>query len=318
VLDRQVGHLVRLVDDLLDVARINRGDIVLQKRAVPLAEIVTTALETSRPLVEARGHRLSVQLPGKPVIVMGDPLRLSQVLANVLNNAATYTPVGGQIEITVETQNDRGVLRVRDNGPGISPATARHMFDLFMRGDDARNHPAGFGIGLALARRLIEMHGGSIRAESAGPNLGSEFFITLPIEPLTIAVPEAAPVHARSRGEKKVLVVDDNADAAESLALLLDATGATTSVAYDGPAALRAFAEQRPDVVLLDIGMPGMDGYEVARSIRERWPQSGATLVALTGWGQEEDRRRTAAAGFDHHLVKPAGFEEIEAILESL
>ena len=315
VLDRQVAHLVRLVDDLLDVARINRGDIVLQKRAVPLAEIVTTALETSRPLLEARGHRLSVQLPGKPVIVMGDPVRLSQVLANVLNNAATYTPAGGKIDITVDTEQDRGVLRVRDNGPGFTPATGQHMFELFMRGEDARNHPAGFGIGLALARRLIEMHGGTIRAESAGPNQGSEFFITLPIERTAAVTQDAAPDRARPSHEKKILVVDDNVDAADSLALLLSASGADTTAVYDGRSALKAFAELQPDVVLLDIGMPGMDGYEVARSIREQWPQSGVTLVALTGWGQEEDRQRTAAAGFDHHLVKPAGFEEIEAIL---
>ena len=318
VLDRQVAHLVRLVDDLLDVARINRGDIVLQKRAVPLAEIVTTALETSRPLVEARGHRLSVQLPGKAVIVMGDPVRLSQVLANVLNNAATYTPAGGNIDISIDTEQDRGVLRVRDNGPGFTPATGQHMFELFMRGDDARNHPAGFGIGLALARRLVEMHGGTIRAESAGPNLGSEFFITLPIERADAVTYETASASTRASHEKKILIVDDNVDAAESLAMLLGAMGAETKAVYDGPTALKAFAELQPDVVLLDIGMPGMDGFEVAWSIRQQWPQSRAALVALTGWGQEQDRQRTAAAGFDHHLVKPAGLEEIEAILSKI
>jgi PAS domain S-box-containing protein len=312
VLDRQVGHLVRLVDDLLDVARINRGDIVLQRRLIPLGEIVTAAVETSQPLIEARNHQLAVNLSCSGIHVLGDPVRLAQVLANVLNNAASYTPAGGRIEVVAQVEAGRAVLRVRDNGPGFSPETARHMFELFVRGNDVRNHPAGFGIGLALARRLVQMHGGSIEAFSAGQ--GSEFVIQLPVAP---AAPSASPALPRSGGAsgKNVLVVDDNVDAAESLALLLNALGANATAAYDGHQALAAFEQTQYDVVLLDIGMPGMDGYQVAREIRARHSGSTVTLVALTGWGQEEDRWRAKEAGFDHHLVKPAEIDAVEEIL---
>jgi PAS domain S-box-containing protein len=315
VLERQVGHLVRLVDDLLDVARINRGDIVLQKRLVTLGEIVTSAVEISRPLIESRRHELAINLSARDATMSGDPVRLAQVLANVLNNAATYTPPGGRIDLTADVDERIVTVRVRDNGPGISPDTARTMFELFVRGENTRNHPAGFGIGLALARRLLEMHHGSIESFSTGQ--GSDFVIRLPVHRGPSARAEA---RARSRGAegRKVLVVDDNLDAAESLALLLNALGAETQVAGDGAQALELLARSEPDVVLLDIGMPGMDGYEVAREIRSRHKDSAVTLVALTGWGQDKDRRLAAEAGFDHHLVKPAGIEAIERILAQI
>ena len=314
VLDRQVGHLVRLVDDLLDVARINRGDIVLQKRPVALEEIVTAAIETSQPLVESRGHELTVDLCCGDVNVHGDPVRLAQVLANVLNNAASYTPSNGRIEVSARLEDGNAVLRVADNGPGFSPETARHMFELFVRGNDLRNHPAGFGIGLALARRLVEMHGGRIDAFSDGEGRGSEFVVRLPVETTLHVVSQELP-RENGGGSRNVLVVDDNVDAAESLAMLLNALGNNVTVACDGVRALEAFRTAKFDVVLLDIGMPGMDGYEVAREIRSRHPGSAVTLVAVTGWGQDEDRRRAMDAGFDHHLVKPAEIEAIEAIL---
>jgi PAS domain S-box-containing protein len=317
VLERQVGHLVRLVDDLLDVARINRGDVVLQKRIVTMGEIVMAAAEISRPLIEARGHDLVIDLAARDTTLSGDPVRLAQVLANVLNNAATYTPPGGRIDLRADVENGVAAFRVRDNGPGISPETARTMFELFIRGENTRNHPAGFGIGLALARRLVEMHDGTIDAVSAAQGSGSEFIIRLPLHRVHRAPSARAGIETCPKGieGRTILVVDDNLDAAESLALLLKALGAEAQVAGDGAQALEIFARREPDVVLLDIGMPGMDGYEVAREIRSRHPASPVMLVALTGWGQEKDRRRAVEAGFDHHLVKPAEIEALEKIL---
>jgi PAS domain S-box-containing protein len=315
VLERQVGHLIRLVDDLLDVARINRGDIVLQKRATNLAEIVSAAVETSRPLIDARGHHLEVELANGTDVVFGDPVRLAQVVANVLNNAATYTAPGGNLEISTRSAENCVELRVRDNGPGIPPETLKSMFDLFKRGDNAREHPAGFGIGLALARRLVEMHGGSIDAHSDGPNLGSEFVIRLPIERVEPKLVDSAVGHDKAATGKRILVVDDNIDAARSLAMLLETIGADVGIAGDGPSALEAFATEQPSVVILDIGMPGMSGHDVAREIRTRYPNNPAVLVAHTGWGQEDDRRSAAEAGFEFHLVKPAELSALQEIL---
>jgi PAS domain S-box-containing protein len=314
VLERQVSHLVRLVDDLLDVARINRGDIVLQTRPVTLAEIVATAVETSRPLIEARGHRFDIDVSCETTTVVGDPVRLAQVVTNVLNNAAAYTPPGGQIDLAARDENGRAVIRVRDNGAGIPPDRAKSIFELFVRGDSAPSHPAGFGVGLALARRIMQMHGGAIEAYSEGAHRGSEFVIHLPLAPVTRSAHADAPPRNGASGHR-ILIVDDNIDAAESLGVLLRTIGAQVRVVYNGPAALAAFEEEEPSIALLDIGMPGMDGYQVARAIRARFPRSAAMLVALTGWGQHADRQRAAEAGFDHHLVKPAEMALLQQIL---
>jgi CheY-like chemotaxis protein len=317
VLERQVSHLIRLVDDLLDVSRVNRGDIPLQKRPVPVADFVSSAVETSRPLVEARHHRLDVLLPEAPLCVHGDAVRLSQVVSNLVNNAASYTPDGGRIEVRVREDEGQAEILVADDGAGLEPAALQDLFVLFSRGEQAGRHPTGFGIGLALAKRLVEAHGGSIAAKSDGPGKGATFVVRLPLCAAQAAVPSRSPGNAGARG-KRILIVDDNRDAADSLSLVLKMLGADVRIAHDGSAALAAFEADTPSVVLLDIGMPGMDGYEVAREIRARYPERRAALVALTGWGQEGDRRRAREAGFDHHLVKPAEIATLESLLASL
>ena len=320
IMDRQLRHLVRLVDDLLEVSRINRGTLELRIERVELAEIVRHALETSKPLIEAARHRLRVILPEERVWLDGDPVRLSQILSNLLNNAANYTPPDGEITLRAGTEDHMASLAVRDNGMGLPAAEAERIFEMFNRGPQLpEGGKAGLGIGLPLARRLAQMHGGTVVASSAGPGQGSEFVVRLPI-----AAVQAAGAVAQLDGdivgarEKRILIVDDNADAAESLALLLEMFGARTRVARDGLEGLQAFEEFVPDVVLLDIGMPRMDGYEVARTIRAKFSDRGAMLVALTGWGQSEDRRRAQEAGFDRHLLKPVDLSDLKALLESM
>jgi signal transduction histidine kinase len=320
MMERQVGHLVRLVDDLLDVSRINRGTFELRKERVDIATIVGNAVETSDPALRGAGHALSVTLPDAPLWIDGDLVRLSQVLGNLLNNAAKYTPPGGRIALEVVREGDAVVIRVRDNGAGISPAALPRLFEMFNRGDrEGRGTDGGLGIGLALARRLAEMHGGRVDAASEGLGKGSEFTVRLPLA--SDQRPGAggdvqAPAYMPRR---RVLVVDDNRDAADSLGLVLGSLGADVRIARDGREALELFDAYRPSAVLLDIGMPGMDGYEVARRIRERSESSPPPLmIALTGWGSEEDRRRAAAAGFDRHLVKPADLGTLQKLLASL
>jgi signal transduction histidine kinase/DNA-binding response OmpR family regulator len=319
MMDRQVNHLVRLVDDLLEMSRISRGAFDLRKERVEMAVIVRHAIETSTPLVESAGHRLIVSLPEEPLWLDGDPVRLAQILANLLNNAAKYTGSGGQICVHAERQDGTAAVSVRDNGDGIDPDTLPQLFEMFSRGGRSSvRGQGGLGIGLALARRLVEMHGGSIEARSEGPGRGSEFTVRLPlaVPPVSPAVVEP-PVRAAIPGNR-ILVVDDNRDAAESLGLILQSLGAEVRVARDGAEALETFGSYHPAVVLLDIGMPGMDGYEVARRIRARFPERRTALVALTGWGQEQDRRHAREAGFDHHLVKPADMDALQALLASL
>jgi PAS domain S-box-containing protein len=320
MLERQVTHLVRLVDDLLEVSRITRGKVELRKEQVEVAAVVRSAVETSDPLIEAAGHQLALALPSEPLILEGDPVRLAQVLANLLNNAAKFTPPGGQIWLTVRGEGHDVVLSVRDTGRGIPQDMLPHVFELFTQVDHAASRAqGGLGIGLALVRSLVEMHGGSVQAVSAGPGTGSEFIVRLPlaINPRPVdstgqARPSVALAHRR------VLVVDDNRDAAESLAMLLKLIGAEVQVVYSGPDALKLLASYHPAVVLLDLGMPDMDGYEVARRIRQRPEYRDVTLIALTGWGQEEDRRRSQMAGFDYHLIKPADVAALETLLMSL
>jgi signal transduction histidine kinase/CheY-like chemotaxis protein len=320
MVERQVEHLSRLVDDLLDVARITRGKINLEKEPVALAEVVRRAVETSRPLIEGRRHRLEVRLPDEPLHVIGDLTRLAQVLLNLLNNAAKYTEEGGQITLTVErAAADPGavVLRVRDTGVGIPPEVLPKVFDLFTQASRTLDRAqGGLGIGLTLVRRLVEMHGGSVRASSAGPGKGSEFVVRLPL----FFGPLPAPAHGNGSGEHpaaghRILVVDDNRDSASSLAVLLRLSGHEVVTAHDGAAALEKAEHFRPQLALLDIGLPGMDGYELARRLRQLPGLRQVRLAALTGYGSEEDRRRSRAAGFDHHLVKPVEREALLVLL---
>ncbi|HKV07728.1 MAG TPA: PAS domain-containing protein, partial [Thermoanaerobaculia bacterium] len=320
VMERQVRQMARLVDDLLDVSRIIRGKIVLRREPVDLAEVVATAVDTSRPLIEARRHALTISLPERPVRLEADAARLAQVLANLLNNAAKYTEVGGRIDLTAERKNGVVVLRVRDNGSGISAEMLPHVFDLFAQAESTLDRAqGGLGIGLTLARRLIEMHGGTVEAQSEGVGRGSEFVVYLPalVEPAG-ASPVATrnlPGPAAAEGSRRVLVVDDNVDSAESLALLLQLYGHDVRLAHDGLTALDEARASAPDVMLLDIGLPKMDGYAVARSLREDPTFQNLTLIAMTGYAQEEDRRRTREAGFDHHLVKPVDLDALRELL---
>jgi PAS domain S-box-containing protein len=318
MMERQVRQMTRLVDDLLDVSRITRGKIVLRKERLDLAEVVVSALEASRPLIEAERHELTVTPSERPLFVEGDRARLAQVLSNLLTNAAKYTPEGGHIWLAVERRGPEAELRVRDNGVGIPAEMLSRVFEMFAQVERHLGRAqGGLGIGLTLVRSLVEMHGGTVRAYSGGPGQGSEFVVRLPLaadHPAGEAGAEAeAEPAAATRG--RILVVDDSVDSAESLALMLKLSGNEVRTAYDGPGALATAATFAPDVVLLDIGMPGMDGYEVARRLRQQPTLRNALLIAQTGWGQEEDRRRSKEAGFDHHFTKPVDPATLEALL---
>ena len=322
LMDRQIQQMARLVDDLLEVSRIGQGKISLQKAPVDLADVVATAVETSRPLIESHRHRLTVSLPDRPVRVEADAARLAQVLSNLLNNAAKYTEDGGRIDLIVERTPKEAVLRVRDNGVGIAREMLPQVFDMFMQVESSTDRSqGGLGIGLTLVRRLVEMHGGKIEVRSAGLGKGSEFLVRLP----TLAEP--APESARktpeassassAKGPRRMLVVDDNVDSAESMALVLRLQGHEVRLAYDGQSALEEAQSFRPEVMFLDLDLPKMDGYEVARRLRLEPAMRYMTLVAMTGYGQEEDRQRTQEAGFQLHLVKPVDFSKVEELLSS-
>lgn len=324
ILERQVQHMARLLDDLLDVSRITLGKIELHKEPVDLIVAVAHAIETTRPFIEARRHELEVSLPAEPVWLEADPTRLEQILINLLNNAAKYTEPGGHIWLTAEREGDEGVLRVRDSGVGISPELVRRVFDLFMQGDRSPDRSqGGLGIGLTLVRSLAEMHGGGVQVCSAGLGQGSEFAVRLPAMPARVdsMVSDARsvdPERETRTSRRRILVVDDNVDAAKMLAMLLEMWGHQVWVAHDGPAAIEVAMSYRPAVVLLDIGLPRMDGYELARRLRQQVGLSEAMLVALTGYGHEEARRRSQEAGFDHHLVKPIGSGELRRLLTAM
>jgi PAS domain S-box-containing protein len=318
VVDRQVTHLARLVDDLLDVSRITRGKVALRPETVELAEVVARAVETTRPLIESHEHTLVLEVSPEPTRLHADPTRLAQVIANLLNNATKYTEKGGRITLRAGREGSEAVVRVSDTGAGIPADVLPRVFDLFAQAERTLDRAqGGLGIGLTLVKSLVEQHGGRVEAFSEGPGHGSEFVVRLPLpkDPLPVAPSSVArpPTAAKTAG--RILVVDDNADAADTLAMLLTVRGYDVRVARDGPAALGAARDFRPELVLLDIGLPGMDGYAVARQLRAGHATSPLRLVALTGYGREEDRRRSAEAGFDHHLVKPVAPEVLLGIL---
>ncbi len=322
VLERQIEHLVRLVDDLLDVNRITRGKIQLRKEHMALATVVARAVEGSRPLIEARRQALDIRLPPEEIILDADPVRLAQALLNLLNNAAKYTPEGGHIWLTVEPQGGEVIFRVRDNGMGIRPDMLAKIFDLFTQSERTLDRAeGGLGIGLTLVRRLTELHGGSVEAHSEGPGRGSEFVLRLPVPVLAegkiqqqsgTVPPARLPMPAR-----RILVVDDNQDGAKSLAKLLRLFGNEVRIAYDGHEALRLAMEYQPQVVFLDIGLPGMDGLEVCRLLRRQPGLKNTLVIALTGYGQDDDRRRSYEAGFNAHLVKPVDLDTLREMLSS-
>jgi signal transduction histidine kinase/CheY-like chemotaxis protein len=323
IMERQVHHLVRLVDDLLDVSRVMRGKIDLRRQQVELASVVARAVETAQPLIDAQGHRLDVTAPPESLRLDADPVRLAQVVSNLLTNAAKYTEANGRIRLTARREGDEALLTVRDNGIGIAPDMLLHVFDLFVQADHATTKTqGGLGIGLTLVKNLVEMHGGSVTAHSRGLGEGSEFVVRLPLAKHEPLLPEPEENNEKQivslKSGHRLLVVDDNHDAAESLAMLLQLQGHDVKVVNDGRSALEVAETFRPHLVFLDIGMPGMDGYEVACKLRQTPGLEKTTLAALTGWGQHSDRRRTAEAGFDHHLVKPPEPDEVERVVAAL
>jgi len=322
IIGRQVSRMALLLDDLLDVSRITRGKLELKKDYVDLKSLLSVALETARPLVDAKHHDVTVHLPDERIELQVDPLRLSQVIGNLLTNAAKYTDPHGSIELSAAADSSGLIISVKDNGIGLNPADIPRLFTIFAQVDsNADRAEGGLGIGLALAKGLVELHGGTIEAKSAGLGCGSEFRVYLPPvvfansgrsnDPALVSLPSSA-------NRCKVLVVDDNKDAAESLAMVLRLGGYDVCMAFTGEAALATGAREKPDALLLDIGMPGMSGYEVARRIRnEAWGRAAA-LIAITGWGQHHDKQAAKAAGFDEHLTKPVDPAAVEAALSEL
>ena len=316
IMERQVDHMVRLVDDLLEISRIATGKIELRIEAVEIAAVIRSAVETSRPVIDANRHQLAIQLPTEPLTIQGDAMRLSQAVANLLNNSAKYTEPRGQIWLTVAHDKDWVVISVRDNGIGISADLLPHVMEMFMQADrKKRNYKDGLGIGLALVKQLVEMHGGSVEPKSAGDNKGSEFTIRLPLSRQQSSLTHGGLPLAPQPARQRILVVDDNRDAATTLAMLLKFLGNEVQTVHDGPSALRSVEEFCPNIVLLDLGMPEMDGYEVANRLRELPGRQNMVLVALTGWGQTDDRQKTHDAGFDKHLVKPVNLDTLQLLL---
>ncbi len=319
IIERQVEHLVCLIDDLLDVSRITRGMITLHREPVLVGAIVARAVETARPMIDARRHELTLDLPDDLITVEGDKTRLVQVVGNILNNAAKFTDAGGRITLKVAREGRHAVISVRDTGIGIQPELVPRVFDLFMRAHvESDGGHGGLGIGLALVRRLVDLHDGTVTAHSDGPGHGSEFVVRLPLYTMVAAPVLDQPQHSDRLAAidcRRILIADDNHDAAEVLATLLGARGHDVRIVHDGVDALHVGASFKPDIVLLDLGMPKMDGYETARQIRQHPWGKGATVVALTGWGQQQDRDRSAAAGFDVHLVKPVTDSDLFHVL---
>ncbi|HUQ86123.1 MAG TPA: ATP-binding protein [Vicinamibacterales bacterium] len=317
VMERQISQLVRLIDDLMDISRITRGQLTLRKERIDLRSIIESAIETAQPQLTTAGVTLSVDIPHTALALDADAMRISQVILNLLTNAAKFTPAGGKVSVTAKPQNDRVAVTVRDTGVGIAAEDQEKVFGMFVQlNRDMRRSQTGLGIGLTLVKQMTEMHGGSVAVWSAGPDQGSEFTITLPLA--VAAQPERAPVTIGSprRAALRILVADDSQDGADSLAFLLKAAGHDVYTAYEGRTAIELAERHRPDVVLLDIGMPEVSGYDVARAIRrEAWGRP-MRLIALTGWGQAEHRRRSIEVGFDDHLVKPVELDLLESVLQ--
>jgi two-component system CheB/CheR fusion protein len=319
IMDRQVSHMVRLVDDLMEVARITRDKIELRKERIGLDEVVRSAVETSQPLIDAFGHRLEISLPAEPLTLEADPIRIAQVLANLLNNAAKYTEPGGQIRLVAKREGSVVSISVRDDGVGIAVDMLDKVFDLFRQvGQPLERTQGGLGIGLTLVKRLVEMHGGTIQASSGGVGHGAEFVVRLPLTGRLSDAKQTPPLRSTAISRWRILVVDDHQDSANSMGALLKLSGADVRTAYDGETALEAIRSYRPSIVLLDIGLPGMNGYEVARQAREQSEGRHLTLIALTGWGAEDSVRRSREAGIDHHLVKPVDHHALIDLLSSL
>ncbi|SMP78349.1 ATP-binding protein [Noviherbaspirillum suwonense] len=316
VIDRQTRHLSRLVDDLMDVSRISTGKIALRDEQVDAAAMVLRAIEMNRPLLEARGHRLETHGLSQQQMLRGDSTRLTQVIGNLVNNAAKYTEAGGIIRVSLERDGAWLVIRVADNGVGMSPQILPHVFNLFLQAERSLDRSlGGLGIGLSVVKQLTELHGGTVEAHSAGERMGSEFVVRLPAPGIARTADAGVPATIAAPPARRILVVDDNRDAVDALAMMLKLGGNDVEIAYEGMAALAIAQSFVPDAVVLDIGLPGIDGYEVARRLRARPETAGALIVAVTGYGQKEDRERSRAAGFDHHLVKPI---ESDALLKLL
>jgi signal transduction histidine kinase/ActR/RegA family two-component response regulator len=320
VIDRQLIQMVRLIDDLMDISRITRNKLELRRERVELEPILKGAVETSRPLIEAAGHTLIVSIPPDPIPLDADLTRMAQVFSNLLNNAAKYTPRGGTIWLRAERGEATVTVTIRDTGIGIPQKMLPRIFDMFTQVDRSQDRSqGGLGIGLTLVRRLVEMHGGTVEARSEGPDQGSEFVVRLPLDPpASGSKPPADEIEPRAGVRHRIVVADDNRDSTETLQILLTMMGHQVHIAENGLDAVTLVEAKRPDLVLLDIGMPTMSGYEVARHIRrEPWGQS-MVLVAVTGWGQEGDRRRSREAGFDHHLVKPVDPIALQSVLAAM
>jgi len=318
IVERQIDHMTRLIDDLLDISRITRGKIELREQSLLLSSVIERAVESARPLIDERGHRIALDLPTEPVTFLADPARLAQVFTNLLNNAAKYTDVGGRIWLRARVEGKELVVGVKDDGPGLTSELRNHAFDLFMQGPQTRARAGGgLGIGLTLVRRLVELHGGTVEALSEGPGKGAEFVVRLPLRvpaPVDGVTPGVAVAGAGPR--RRVLVVDDNVDAAEALGELLRDYGHEVATAHDGTQALDHARLHRPEIVLLDISMPEMDGYEVAKRIRGELGLGDALLVALSGYGEDRHRRLAREAGFDQHITKPVDAAKLEELLK--
>ena len=316
IMQRQIEQMVRLVDDLLDVGRISRNKLELRKEMVDLESVVRSAVDTSRPVIEASQNELQIALPTQEVLLDADPVRLAQVVSNLLNNAARYSRPGGRISLTATAEDGELIIKVSDTGIGIEPGKLSQIFDMFVQLDSADPHAqGGLGVGLTLVRRLIEMHGGTVEAHSDGAGKGSEFIVRLPISAAKTAPASAVETESTATVPRRILVVDDNVDSAESMAMMLELSGHAVAMAHDGAEAVELAKQFQPDVAFLDLGMPKLNGYEAARSIREQPWGRQMLLVALTGWGQEDDKRRTREAGFDAHIVKPIDFAALEKLL---
>ncbi|HKY43215.1 MAG TPA: PAS domain S-box protein, partial [Pyrinomonadaceae bacterium] len=315
-IERQLGQMVRLVDDLLDLNRITHDRLELRRSEVELSSVIQQAVEVARPLVDAAGHNLIVDLPAEPIYMNADRARLAQMFGNLLNNSSKYTRPNGTISLTAKRIDNEVAVTVKDNGAGIPRDKLDSIFDMFMQVDrTADRAQGGLGIGLTLVKRLAEMHGGSIEAKSAGEGQGSEFVVRLPVLRKPSVITQAPAIEPEPRPQRRILIVDDNVDSADSLAMLLEITGNKTYMAHDGMEAIEAIEEHRPEVVLLDIGLPRLDGHEVCRYVRQQPWGKDIVMIALTGWGQEDDRRKSQEAGFNGHLVKPVDYDRLLELL---